>query len=248
MLAVRDRGTGIAPALSHLVDAVAADLKMTEHYRHWADDPAFSLRNLIAALCERSEVTIGQSRIVILVDEYDAPILNHMHASRSQEVRQELADFYGVFKSMSGQIEVLVMTGVTRFVKTGLWSKLNQVKDQSENLRFHDLTGFTDDELDNLWEQVQGRITGPPPLEGWPPLSREAWREWYNGYRFSVRAPQPIYNPFAIMSSLADGEMGEYWSQTGHLDVVESLLQAPWTQAEPQDRVPLYLTRPCPGR
>lgn len=102
------------------------------------------------------------------------------------------------------------MTGVTRFVKTGLWSKLNQVRDQSENPRFHDLIGFTDHELDTLWAQVQDQISVPPPREGWPPLSREAWQEWYNGYRFSPRAPQPLYNPFAIMSSLADGEMGEY--------------------------------------
>ncbi len=246
MLTIRDRGAGIAPALTYLVDAVATDLKMTGRYQHWPDDPAFSLRNLIAALSNQSDTATGQSRVVILVDEYDAPILNHMHEPRAQAVRQELADFYGVFKSMAGQIEVLVMTGVTRFVKTGLWSKLNQIRDQSENPRFHDLTGFTDDELDALWEQVGEQVTGSSPQEGWPPLSREAWREWYNGYRFSARAPQPVYNPFAIMSSVADGEMGEYWSQTGHLDVVEALLQAPWTQTEPQDRVPLYLTRPIP--
>ncbi len=48
------------------------------------------------------------------------------------------------------------------------------------------------------------------------------------------------------MCSLAQGAIGEYWSQTGHLGVVEALLQAPWTQSEPQDRVPLYLTRPVP--
>lgn len=246
MQAISDKGAGIVPALSYLVEAVATDLKMQGQYTHRHDHPAFSLRNLIAALCERSATTLGVPRIVILVDEYDAPILNHMHMPQGGDARRELAEFYGVFKWMQARIETLVMTGVTRFVKTGLWFKLNQIQDQTDNPRFHDLTGFTDAELDVLWAQVKGKIRAIPPQAGLPCLSRNAWREWYNGYRFALRDVEPIYNPYAIMCSLAQGEIGEYWSQTGHLGVVEALLQAPWTQTEPQDRVPLYLTRPVP--
>ncbi len=246
MLTIRDRGLGIASSLSRLLARAATKMQLEGQYGYDPPDPTNTLADLILALCQRSARTIGPSRIVILVDEYDAPILNHMHEPRGQEVRQELADFYGVFKSMAGDIEALVMTGVTRFVKTGLWSKLNQIQDQTDNPMFHDLTGFTDAELDVLWHQVQGRIPDTSPQEGWPPLSREAWQEWYNGYRFTRREAEPIYNPYAIMCSLAQGSMGEYWSQTGHLDVVESLLQAPWTQTDPKDRVPLFLTRPVP--
>ncbi len=174
MLTIMDEGQGINPALADLVDAASSRLDIQGQYNHRPQNPAISLSNLILALCKRSATTTGQARIVILVDEYDAPILNHMHMPRGDQVRRQLANFYGVFKSMQAQIEKLVMTGVTRFVKTGLWSKLNQIQDQTDNPRFHDLTGFTDAELDALWAQVQDRIPESPLEEGWPPLSREA--------------------------------------------------------------------------
>ncbi len=246
MLIVTDEGEGINLALADLVEAAAVQLDMQGHYHHRPHNPAISLLNLIIALSKRSEVATGQSRIVILVDEYDAPILNHMHLPQGDRLRRQLANFYGVFKSKQAQIEKLVMTGVTRFIKTGFWSRLNHIQDQTDNPRFHDLTGFTDAELDVLWTQVQNRVPAHPPREGWPSLSREAWREWYNGYRFALENVEPIYNPYAIMCSLAQGAIGAYWSQTGHLGVVEALLQAPWTQTELQDRIPLYLTRPVP--
>ncbi len=244
MSEVGESTADMAGALNDLVNTTAEKLNLVGIYRPAPERPSRSLINLVVALSRRSEAAGLPATVVILVDEYDAPFLNRMHRPQEDKARPVLADFYGAFKSLGPFIEKLVMTGVTRFVKTGLWSKLNQVQDQSANHHFHDLTGFTDEELDILWERIGHRASVVSPLDHWPPLSREAWCEWYNGYRFSSRACHPIYNPFAIMSSLHDGEMGEYWSETGHLGVVEALLQAPWVQAEPLERVPLYLTRP----
>ncbi len=245
---LEDGEDSLVPALDDLVYAAATELGMEGLYRHSPRRPASSLINLVQALSARSAATTNEAGIVILVDEYDAPILNLMHTPQGVQTRQQLANFYGVFKTLegAGKVEKLVMTGVTRFVKTGLWSKLNQVQDQTDNPDFHDLIGFTDTELDVLWHQVGSMVPAKVPRAGWPALSREAWQEWYNGYRFTPDATETLYNPYAIMCSLARGHIREYWSQTGHLDVVEKLLQAPWTQVEAPNRVPLYLTRPVP--
>lgn len=241
MLALGAWEDRLAPALNEMVATAAVTLDMEGLYRHTPRDPARSLINLIHALGRQSATVLGTAKIVILVDEYDAPILNHMHRPQGAVVRQELADFYGVFKSLGHRIERLVLTGVTRFVKAGLWSRLNQVRDLSESLRLHDLTGFTDTELDVLWDRVQDH----EPPAGWSDLSREAWREWYSGYRFAPSATEPLYNPLAIMYSLDEGTIGEYWSQTGHLGVVERRLQVPWHPMEPGDRDTLSLPRPA---
>ena len=234
----------VAGALNAQLATAARDLGLADTFPLSPEQPSRSLIDLVKALSRHAEETGLPRTVVILVDEYDAPILNRMHRPQEQRVRPLLTDFYGAFKSLGPYVEKVVMTGVTRFVKTGLWSQMNQVRDQSANPVFHDLTGFTDRELDALWEQVKASVPAVAPREGWAHVTRNAWREWYDGYRFAVDADSPIYNPFAIMSSLKDGRIGEYWSETGHLGVVEALLQAP-PEAEAQPTpVSTYLTRP----
>lgn len=242
MQVVGVRDGSLVPALNNLVAAAATDLRMDDHYRPDPHDPTWSLVSLIAALARQDSDTGGEGKIVILVDEYDAPILNQMHHPQAPQLRQELAEFYGVFKYQSVRIERLVMTGVTRFVKTGLWSRLNQVQDESTSRQFHDLVGFTDAELDTLWADVQDQV--PPPEDNGPPLSRAGWREWYNGYRFARGDVPALYNPLTIMSSLRQGTLGDFWARTGHLGVVERRLQAPPPPLDPGDRMALALTRP----
>ena len=234
----------LIPALNNLVTITATQLHMRGLYDHDPAHPAQSLASLIVTLSQQATEVQGIPGIVVLVDEYDAPILNRMHSPQGQVIRQNLAEFYGIFKALGAEIETLVMTGVTRFVKTGMWSTLNQVVDQSEEPRFHDLIGFTDTELDVLWERVQDQVPAESPRTRWPPVSRTAWREWYNGYRFTTDAAETLYNPFAIMRSLTVGAIGEYWAQAGHLGVVEQMLQAPGHPLEPNDRAALALLRP----
>ncbi len=239
MSGLQDTGSGIGPALADLVYVAARLMNIQEQFYFQRDKPVISLVDLIRTVTARWD-----SRIVILVDEYDAPILEHMHQPRSAVIRQQLADFYGVFKREGEQIEKLVMTGVTRFAKTGLWSRLNQVQDWTDSLKFHDLVGFTDAELDALWDRVEDQIPVTACQQGEFSLSRHGWQEWYNGYRFAPAATEPIYNPYAIVCSLLRGRLGEYWPDSGHMGVVESLLQEPWMKTKSRHSIPLYLTRP----
>ena len=194
MLTLEPWEGSLNPALNGLVAWAASALQMRSRYEHSSESPAQSLINLVTALGQQSQETLGTARVVVLVDEYDAPILNQMHSPRRRIVRRELANFYGAFEFLDSRIERLVLTGVTRFVKTGLWSGLNQVRDRSENPRFHDLTGFTDTELDALWNQVQDHVPTYSSRPGWPSLSRTAWREWM-GTGFPQTQGQPCTTP-----------------------------------------------------
>lgn len=225
MTAMGQEDGSIASGLIAQVAFVAGQLGMEDAYDRSSPFPAAHLGSLLGALY-RSQVALGEpdyARIVVLVDEYDAPILDYMHTEQAAAIRRELADFYNVFKMQSGMIHRLVMTGITCFVREGLWSRLNHVTEVSQDPHFHDLAGFTDDDLDTLWafhQWVPHQHRIPP---GFLPLSREGWREWYNGYRFAEMADRPLYNPFAIMHSLKQGYLGDFWAMSGSLKAVESL-------------------------
>ena len=133
-------------------------------------------------------------------------------------------------------------------MRVGLWSKLNHVNDVTQEPDFHDLVGFTDTDLDNLRPWLDVAATGKTRGSDLPPISREGWRDWYNGYRFAENADAPVYNPYAIVHSLQKGRLDEYWSQSGHLGAVETLLQEPWETGNWHTRFLWYTARPSPGR
>ncbi len=164
---------GITGALANKVRDLARQCHMTDQYDCQAQFPAASLANLLQALADRegqmvyrqatqdsqqgqpwSDLQLAQRLLevypVILVDEYDAPIFNHLHSPQASRIRSQLADFYGVFKEKQACLFQLVLTGITRFVRVGLWSKLNHVNDVTQDPEFHELVGFTDSDLDGL--------------------------------------------------------------------------------------------------
>ncbi len=166
--------------------------------------------------------------LVLLIDEYDAPILNHLTHPQAPELRVQLADMYGVTKRMGSFIHRLVMTGITRFVREDMWSKLNHVSDVTQERHFHDLTGFTEADLDWLQSRADAEYGGHECHSYEPALLLEAWRSWYNGYRFSLNVVEHIYNPYAILQSLQTGEIREFWFDSGHLGAIEALMRKPW--------------------
>ncbi len=187
---------------------------------------------------------LEQVQPVLLVDEYDAPILHHRHRTGAGEIREHLADFYGACKIFSGSIPKLVMVGIPRFVREGLWSKLNRVSDATQEEDHHELAGFTENDLDVLLTCAPGLPSSAgtaPRLPLW--RLKSAWQEWCNGYLFVPAGTQRIYNPFAIMNSLHTRCMRSYWAQSGRLTVIEKILQEPWPRWDVQDMAQWYAPR-----
>ena len=154
-------------------------------------------RELVAALHERT----GQ-RVVVLVDEYDKPILDALSKPEVARANRDfLRSLYGVIKACEEQIRFAFLTGVSKFSKAGLFSGLNNLSDITLDERYGAICGYTDNDLDTVFA---------PELEG---LDRDEIRRWYNGY--SWLGPERVYNPFDILLLFDKRRFGSYWFETG---------------------------------
>ncbi len=152
-------------------------------------------RELIAALHERT----GQ-RTVVLVDEYDKPILDALgDRELARANRDFLRSLYGVIKDCDEHLRFVFLTGVSKL--SGLFSGLNNLRDITLAPEFSDICGCTDAELDAVFA---------PELEG---LDRDEIRRWYNGYNWC--GPEKLYNPFGLLLLFAERRFSNYWFESG---------------------------------
>ena len=170
----------------------------------------FSLRfaGIIKRACEQT----GQ-RVVILVDEYDKPMLQAIGNQELQkEYRNALKPFYGVLKTMDGCIKFALLTGVTKFGKVSVFSDLNNLNDLSMWNKYIDICGISDKELqENLEEEMHEFAEAQGMMYE---QFRDKLREYYDGYHFTQNSIG-IYNPFSLLNAFDRKEFGSYWFETG---------------------------------
>ena len=150
-------------------------------------------------------------RVVVLVDEYDKPILDALADSKTAGANRDfLRGFYGVIKDCDADIRFCLLTGVSKFSKAGLFSGLNNLVDITLDPAYGTICGYTDEDLDTVFA---------PELEG---LDRDEIRRWYNGY--SWLGEEKVYNPFDILLLFRRGRFGNHWFDTGTPTFLTDLL------------------------
>ena len=155
------------------------------------------LGHLIEALHGRA----GQ-RVVVLVDEYDKPILDALTVPEvARAHRDYLHGVYSTIKDRDAHIRFTFLTGVSKFSKVSLFSGLNNLQDVTLDPRYSTVCGYTDADLDTVFA---------PELPG---LDRTEIRDWYNGYNW--RGEERVYNPFDILLLFERREFGAWWFETG---------------------------------
>ena len=170
----------------------------------------FSLRfaGIIKRACEQT----GQ-RVVILVDEYDKPMLQAIGNQELQkEYRNALKPFYGVLKTMDGCIKFALLTGVTKFGKVSVFSDLNNLNDLSMWNKYIDICGISDKELQENLEEEMHEFAEAQGMTY--EQFRDKLREYYDGYHFTQNSIG-IYNPFSLLNAFDRKEFGSYWFETG---------------------------------
>ena len=151
-------------------------------------------------LIRKTHQKFGQ-RVVILVDEYDKPILDNIESPEiALEIREKLKDIYSVIKGADAHVKFAFLTGVSKFSKVSLFSGLNNLKDITLDQRYSAICGYTDSDLDNVFA---------PELEG---LDRSEIRQWYNGYNWLGDA---VYNPFDLLLLFDQRQFRPWWFETG---------------------------------
>lgn len=153
--------------------------------------------DLIRGLSERAG-----SPVVILVDEYDQPVLRALgHTEVAEDNRETLNSFYSVLKQEDGSIRFVFVTGVTMFSRVSLFSGANSLPDVSLDPEFSDICGYTDFDIDNVFTEDAAEF------------NRESIRNWYNGY--SWRGDNRLYNPHSILLLLTTGRFDAWWYHSG---------------------------------
>ena len=191
-----------------------------ELYGSNAAETSLSLRfaGVIRRACEQS----GQ-RVVILVDEYDKPMLQAIgNPSLQEKFRNTLKPFYGVLKTMDGCIKFAMLTGVTKFGKVSVFSDLNNLEDISMDASYVSLCGMTEKEIrENLTEELHELAV----------IRKESYdavcaklKDMYDGYHFAAHT-EGIYNPFSLLNTLKKKAFGSYWFETGTPTYLVELLQ-----------------------
>ena len=191
--------------------------------RQYGSDPAeVSLPLRFAGVVKRASEQTGR-RVVILVDEYDKPMLQAIgNESLQDEYRNTLKPFYGVLKTMDGYIKFAFLTGVTKFGKVSVFSDLNNLMDISRDERYTDICGISEKELlDNFTEDIRDLASANGQTFG---QACAQLKEDYDGYHFCPDSAG-IYNPFSLLNTFAKRRYGSYWFETGTPTYLVELLK-----------------------
>lgn len=153
-----------------------------------------------------------KQRVVILVDEYDKPILDNIeNLEFAVEMRDGVKNLYSVMKSQDSHIRFIFMTGVSKFRKVSLFSGINQLEDITLDSRYATICGYTQNDLETTFAE---RLAG---------VDWEELKCWYNGYVF---LGEPVYNPYDILLFLSKNyTYRNYWFETGSPSFLLKLFQ-----------------------
>jgi len=151
-------------------------------------------------------------KAIILIDEYDKPILNNINKPEKAGIMKEvLKGFYSVIKVSDPHIHFAFLTGVTKFAKISVFSGLNNLTDLTMKETYSELCGYSEDELNKYFSDDLNSISNAMNLDT-SDLKAKV-KEWYNGFRFSSKDLK-VYNPVSLMHFITDRQFKPYWFET----------------------------------
>ncbi len=191
-----------------------------ELYGRRESERSLSLR--FQGIIQRASERTGE-RVVILVDEYDKPMLQAIGRPDLQEAyRNTLKAFYGALKSKDGCIKFAMLTGVTKFGKVSVFSDLNNLKDISMRNDYADICGISEEELLYVFDEDIRVLAESNGMSYEETLAR--LRENYNGYHFCEDCIG-VYNPFSLLNTFDAKIFRSYWFETGTPTYLVELLK-----------------------
>ncbi len=203
----------------------ALEERLTSTVERWEDmygradgSPALRFESVIRRAYEKT----GR-KVVILIDEYDKPLVETIDNRELQEkFRAALKAFYSVLKTQDQYIRFAFLTGVSRFGRISVFSGLNNLDDISMDPRYPTVCGITEGEIDTYFGDevaVFAERLGVTAAE-----IRQMLKEQYNGYHFH-KDGEGVYNPFSLLKALDRREFGSYWFSTGTPTMLAQLLK-----------------------
>ena len=188
---------GLYEALSKEISAIALELGVI------LTETALKgkFRELITKASEKEKV-------VILIDEYDKPIIDYLDDSaKTKENKDILKEFYSIIKDADPYIRFLLITGVSKFTKVSIFSDLNNLDDLTLHPKYTNLCGITQVELEQYFAEPISELSASNPH------IKEDIKTWYNGYSWD--GVNRVYNPFSILRFMSTQSFHNFWFETG---------------------------------
>ena len=168
----------------------------------------------------------GGKGVVILIDEYDAPVGHALDdIDFAENIRDRLSSVYSQMKNRTGDIRFLFMTGVSKFTKLSVFSALNNLVDVSQDDEYATMFGYTEEELSANFEEHL-RAHAEKMGKSYEDY-REEMKKWYNGFRFAPEVETTVYNPISVAYTLSKKKRSfeATWSSTGRPSMLMNYLK-----------------------
>ena len=166
----------------------------------------------LMGLIKRAYEKTGR-KVVILIDEYDAPLLDVVHEHDNLGIlRNIMRNFYSPLKACDPYLRYVFLTGITKFSQLSIFSELNNIKNISMDEPYAALCGISEDEIRSQMKEDLGGLA--KKLEITPEEALMRLKENYDGYHFTSPSPD-MYNPFSLLNAFADGKFNSYWFGSG---------------------------------
>ncbi len=188
--------------------------KLTDYERIYGpNDPSKpNLNQRLQGLIERAHAQTGR-QVVVLIDEYDAPLLDVAHKKDElEQLRHIMRNFYSPLKYCDPHLKFVFITGITKFSQLSIFSELNNLKNISMNPEFAAVCGITEEEMLTQMSDYIDKFAQDNEQtrdEAIADLKRQ-----YDGYHFAWPSSD-IYNPFSLLNSLQDRMLRSYWFESG---------------------------------
>ena len=171
-------------------------------------DPASVFGNLVYEVAKRG----SDGKCLVLIDEYDKPLLNHLGDSDVARYQQILKPFYGVVKYTEGVQRFAFITGVSKFSKVSIFSDLNNLNEFSMDARVGTLFGYTHEEVKANFPESLAALGAKLGLDAEATFAKLV--HWYDGYLFHQDSAH-VFNPVSVGKCLSSGQFDPYWFETG---------------------------------
>jgi len=203
-------GSGVMRSVKELQDTLSEILAWNCRYHKIARLNSPTLKGQFFELLEMIHNKYS-AQIVVLIDEYDKPILDSIHKpDLAIEIREELKNYYSVLKDSDPYLRLVFITGVSKFSKVSLFSGLNNLKDITLDKRYSALCGYTQQELERVF------------VDYLKDVDLDAVKTWYNGYNWLGKT---VYNPFDVLLYLDTRDFASHWFETGTPSFLVQLLR-----------------------
>ena len=194
---------------------------LPEVLQHWLDIQAqkFGIDSIdtqlgtgFQELIEKIYLKTGK-KVVVLIDEYDKPIIDYLDdVEKASQHRNLLKSFYGILKSSDPYLQLVFITGVSKFTKISLFSDLNNLNDISMQKGFGDIVGINQQELEDNFSREITAFSLEKNIDENSYL--DEIKRWYNGYNWD--SISKVYNPFSLLRFFdGGGDFKNFWFETG---------------------------------